>query len=245
MLILLLLWTKANISQLDIFLPPHYRCASHTLNLIGSHDIDAALRENGLYKRLHNSAMAKCQALWNASTHPKAAEVVQEVCGKQLLVPCTTRWNSRYDAVPRLTELKQKLRELCVALSLHPFKDAEIEFLEEYVIVLRPLAAAIDILQGENNCYLGYLLPTLLIVKKSMRALINGSLVHAQSLASAIILGLQQRFGILFEMGMQPRSTFWHQLHTLTSRCIGCQMTRRSIAATCSLSQLSALLQRS
>ena len=67
--------------------------------------------------------------------------------------------------------------------------------------MLRPLAAAIDILQGENNCYLGYLLPTLLIVKKSMRALINGSLVHAQSLASAIILGLQQRFGILFEMG--------------------------------------------
>ena len=192
---------QGNESQLDIFLPPHHRCASHTLNLIGSHDIDAALRENGLYKRLHNSAMAKCQALWNASSRPKAAEVVQEVCGKQLLVPCTTRWNSRYDAVRRLTELKQKLRELCVALSVHPFKDAEIEFLEEYVIVLRPLAAAIDILQGENNCYLGYLLPTLLIVKKSMRALINGSLVHAQSLASAIILGLQQRFGVLFEMG--------------------------------------------
>ena len=57
-----------------------------------------------------------------------------------------------------------------------------------------------DILQGENDCYLGYLLPTLLIVKKSMRAFINGSLVHAQSLASAVILGLQQRFCILFGM---------------------------------------------
>ena len=86
-------------------------------------------------------------------------------------------------------------------LSLPTFKDAEIKFLEEYVIVLRPLAAAIEILQGENNCYLGYLLPTLLIMKKSLRALINESFVHAQPLASAVILGLQQRFGILFEMG--------------------------------------------
>ena len=59
------------------------------------------------------------------------------------------------------------------------FKDADNEFLKEYVIGLRTLAAAIDILQGENNCYLGYLLPTLLIMKKSLRALINGLLVHA------------------------------------------------------------------
>ena len=144
---------------------------------------------------------------------------------------CYTHWKSKYDAVRCLTELKQKLRELCVALSLHPFKDAGIEFLEEYVIVLRPLAAAIDILQGDNNCYLGYLLPTLLIVKKSMRARINGSLVHAQSLASATKLGLQQRFGIYLRWVMQPRSTFWHQLHTLTSRCIGCQMIKRINAA--------------
>ena len=71
--------------------------------------------------------------------------------------------------------------------------------------MLRPLAAAIEILQGENNCYLGYLLPTLLIMKKSLRALINESFVHAQPLASAVILGLQQRFGILFEMGDAAR----------------------------------------
>ena len=70
---------QGNESQLDIFLPPHHCCVSHTLNLIGCHDINAALRDNGSYKRLHNSAMAKCQALWNASSRPQADEAVQEV----------------------------------------------------------------------------------------------------------------------------------------------------------------------
>ena len=37
------------------------------------------------------------------------------------------------------------------------FKQQEIEFLEEYLLLLQPVAAAIDILQGENNCYLGYI----------------------------------------------------------------------------------------
>lgn len=200
--------------EVDVYLPPHLRCASHTLNLIGSHDIDSALKEIAAYKRIHNSAMAKCQALWNASSRPKAAETIKDICGKQLLTPCATRWNSKFDSVCRLTQLKPHLKTLCTSLSLPLFKDAEINFLEEYVLVLGSLATAIDILQGENQCYLGYLLPTILEVKNTLHTLtVSGSLVYAQPLAHVIMNGLQERFGFLLSLEDTARN---HILASMT-----------------------------
>ncbi len=114
----------------------------------------------------------------------------------------------------RLTKLKPHLKTLCTSLSLPPFKDVEIEFLEEYVLVLGSLATAIDILQGENQCYLGYLLPSILEIKDNLHTLtINGSLVHAQPLAHAILNGLQQRFGFLLTMEDTARN---HILASMT-----------------------------
>uniref|UniRef100_A0A8C1V5X7 HAT C-terminal dimerisation domain-containing protein n=1 Tax=Cyprinus carpio TaxID=7962 RepID=A0A8C1V5X7_CYPCA len=49
--------------------------------------------------------------------------------------------------------------------------DREYLFLKEYCIVLKPLTVALDILQGEDNCYLGTLLPTLEILMSRTLAL--------------------------------------------------------------------------
>ena len=65
------------------------------------------------------------------------------------------------------------------------------EVLVSYVNVMKPIATAMDLLQGEEDCYIGHVIPTIkgiqhklkLLTDKSMTPLING-----------INDGLQQRF---------------------------------------------------
>jgi hypothetical protein len=117
--------------------------------------------------------MGKCQAIWN-SVHrsSKAADAVKQICsdvGKCFLVPCVTRWNSTYDAVCRVLELKDKLNDICLALELPKLKQTDIDFLAEYVRVLQPLAVTLDTLQGQNDCFYGQLLPKLIQLRNSMQ----------------------------------------------------------------------------
>ncbi|GBP58908.1 hypothetical protein EVAR_46969_1 [Eumeta japonica] len=46
-------------------LPGHERCAAHTLHLIASTDLKQAITKNIFYKKLHDTSLSKCQALWN------------------------------------------------------------------------------------------------------------------------------------------------------------------------------------
>ena len=53
-------------------------------------------------------------------------------------------------------------------MGLRTFVEREIVFLKEYCPVLKPLARGLDILQGEDNCFYGTLLPSLeRIIKKT------------------------------------------------------------------------------
>lgn len=65
-------------------LPPHLRCASHTLNLISTNDIEKWLTTTPESKSVYRSAIAKCSAPWTkASRSIVAAELVESVCGKK------------------------------------------------------------------------------------------------------------------------------------------------------------------
>jgi len=78
-------------------LPPHHRCAAHTLNLVATKDIEKAIEagfhpESGQFKRVSRSAMATLTKLWNIqSRSTKVADRVRERCGRYLPVPNTTR----------------------------------------------------------------------------------------------------------------------------------------------------------
>ena len=99
--------------------------------------------------------MSKCSSLWNKSGRPKSAEVIQDKLGCSLRLPCPTRWNSLFDSINVLLEKKAVLNEAMCALNLPIFKSHELEFLEEYVTVLAPIAIAIDRLQGEKAVFMG------------------------------------------------------------------------------------------
>lgn len=176
----------------DVTLPQHFRCCSHTLNLIATTDIDSALKDQS-YKKLYYSTFGKLTALWNiCHRSTSASDEIERICHYKLIVPCPTRWNSLYDSVTRILALKEFLSSICEALKKPKLKSTELEFLEEYRRVMECLATAIDILQGENSCFLGYVLPSLLQVKQSLQSLTH--LVYCEPLKNAILEGITKRF---------------------------------------------------
>ncbi len=184
-------------------LPPHHRCAAHTMNLIAVNDAETG-NEDTNYKKLNRSTMAKCSALWNkTSRSPQAAEVVAELCMSEitLTVPNATRWNSLYYAVVKVYSVVEKksdvvLNDICGRLSLATFRPNEIAFLAEYIKVMQPVAMALDTLQAEDQCFMGILLPTISSLRVRLKS-IKASLKFAGPLADALLHGIDKRFGPL------------------------------------------------
>lgn len=159
-----------NESDGQLSLPPHHRCASHTVNIISTTDVEKYFTSNADSKAVYRSSTAKCTALWTkASRSTLASETVEEVTKRKLLVPTSTRWNSFYDAVKRITEIPMnELNTLCTKLGGKCFKDKEYQFLHEYCTAMKPLTAALDTLQGD--CPYGTLLPTLEVLMQKTLA---------------------------------------------------------------------------
>uniref|UniRef100_A0A3P9CKZ2 HAT C-terminal dimerisation domain-containing protein n=1 Tax=Maylandia zebra TaxID=106582 RepID=A0A3P9CKZ2_9CICH len=146
-----------------ISLPPHQRCASHTMNLISCTDVEKWLFSEAATKTIYRSATTKCAGLWNmASRSTVAAEIVEGIIAKKPLVPCTTRWNSFYYALERISKIPVvELNTISSTLQLKCFNEREHQCIREYCAVMKPLTVALDILQGEDHCFYATLLPTL------------------------------------------------------------------------------------
>ncbi|XP_039308814.1 uncharacterized protein LOC120358484 [Solenopsis invicta] len=194
----------------DILLPVRQRCASHTLNLLITVDIKTALtgfssgNSGGNYTRSHHSAFGKCSAIWNlTSRSPKAAETYVAITGKASSSPCVTRWNSTFDCLNDLISVKQFLGSVCDALELQRFKDTDFEFLAEYIECVKPIAEALDRLQGEKNCFYGELLPILLQTQKKLQNLQLRHLKYCEKLVIVLLQGLNKRFSDYFNFSSQ------------------------------------------
>jgi hypothetical protein len=115
--------------------------------------------------------------------------------------PCATRWNSLFDALSVLQTIRPEIKNVCQAIGVAVFKDQELDFIDEYIAVLRPIATALDRLQGdksESMSYMGALMPTLLTVQQKLAEISQSqSLVFCKPLANALLDGLQKRFGHL------------------------------------------------
>jgi len=145
-----------------LVLPPHKRCGNHILNSIASVDALNARGDSIQYKRLYDQAMAKVVALSNAvSRSLKNADLVEEVTGSTFLKPTVTRWCSDFYAVERVVDIGfEKVKEYHRKLGQVTFSESDFAFLQVYMKVMKPIVAAMDILQSEKS-YTGHVVPTI------------------------------------------------------------------------------------
>lgn len=185
------------------YLAWHLRCASHTLSLLATTDFTNALKNSCTTSRIHHSAFAKCSALWNASRRPKTSEIISEILQCSLKFPCPTRWNSLYDSVSQLLQFKNKLHTVTAKLELPQLKEIELEYLEEYITVVKPITLALNLMQNEKTCFYGELLPTLVSLKNRLSILLEINLRHLSNVVTLLINSLTERFKIFFDLAPQ------------------------------------------
>jgi hypothetical protein len=82
-------------------------------------------------------------------------------------------------------------------VSTFSLKDTELEFLESYEQIMKPLAQALDILQGGKNTLFGFLVPTLERLKEKLQKR-QTQLIEKRSvcipLMNALLDGITMRF---------------------------------------------------
>lgn len=89
------------------------------------------------FAKVSESVFKKCAALWNKqSQSARAADLVQDTCGRYLIRPVTTRWNSLHDSLECLLQLVKEGKDidgLCRKLNVPVLlRSTDVKFIEEY-----------------------------------------------------------------------------------------------------------------
>ncbi len=86
------------------------------------------------------------------------------------------------------------MRKLMDEFKIPFFTPSEEQYMKEYIKVMKPIVEALDILQGEKNVGLGYLLPNITILKSDLRLLQDdSSIIHCQPLISGLLGAINLR----------------------------------------------------
>ena len=83
------------------------------------------------------------------------------------------------------------------ALKLTRLTKLEMEILDKYVQVMNPIAQALDKLQGEGDCFLVNLIPTIHQTYKHLLH-VSGCVNHTKQLAVGLSDAVKSRFAYLF-----------------------------------------------
>lgn len=177
------------------YLPRHIKCASHRLNLCASTDVGKIIARQPDLHATHKNVMKKCNALWKSAGTPKGSEIIMSVLGHTLNRPGETRWNSLYDSLRQITETRDSSTQLARKLNFKiSLRDSDFQYIEEHLKCTKPLADALDILQGENNVFYGTLLPTILCILKKLEDMKKDQWTFCFSVLEGLIDSIKNRF---------------------------------------------------
>ena len=190
----------ANISE---SLPAHLRCCAHTLSVCATSHANKILNaKDTLLSNKHCSIMKKCNALWKAAGRPRTAEIMHEILQHTLSRPGETRWNSLFDALQQIWNIKEKNLQLHKALNIkNAFVDSDFDYIKEYLICSTPITEALDIMQSEVNTFYGIVLPCLLALKKNLKKVEKkNNFIYCKPLIESYKQSVNSRFKMFFNM---------------------------------------------
>jgi hypothetical protein len=154
----------------------------------------------GASKRPFTKTVGKAQALWNCQNRRSvAANQIKEAVGKKLKTPGVTRWNSFYDSCVMLHDVlvdpdkKDALNKIISKQAIGlPFYDVDIDLLAQYCKIMQPVATCLDILQSEENAFMGILLPNLRLMQEELIGLkTDTSIKEGQALVNYLLVNPQ------------------------------------------------------
>ncbi len=89
------------------------------------------------------------------------------------------------------------LTALFAAASQSPLKSDQFTFLEEWKEVMQHVASGLDFLQGDDGMFLGYMLPTIQMMKEQLEKT-KEKVTMCKPLADAALRGIRKRFDAYF-----------------------------------------------
>lgn len=181
-------------------LPRHFRCASHTLNLLATTDVLKTVKASVLLSSHFDQVMERCQCLWKLLRSPKQREILTNILGECLSRPVVVRWYSLFTSLEQIYKLREKITDGSEVLGITtPLSGSDFKFIAEYLTCLRPVAHAIEVLQGEKECSYGYLLPNIISLRRKLQSVqMQGNLECCQRIVAEMIENLQRRFHDFF-----------------------------------------------
>ena len=187
----------------DSKLPFQSVCLAHCLNRVAETDATMALKINS-FKVIYRRFFSRFQEICNVQSRSvQKADIIRKICGCLFIKPCQTRWNSKFDGVQdfvkKLDEKKINIDQLMTKLGLSLFTTIQLDFAREYVLVMKPLADALDEMQSDK-VGLGHCLPTIVCLQSKLENIqTNAKLLYCDPLIDSILQGLKKRFQKWFE----------------------------------------------
>lgn len=100
-----------------------------------------------------------------------------------------------------------KVVECQKALGHNEMTVADIKFLASFMNVMRPVVVAMKLIEGESQCYIGQLIPTIMGLKRKLELVTD---VSMKPLTTALLSGIQNRFQLIFDSDEYRIATMLH-----------------------------------
>lgn len=97
---------------------------------------------------------------------------------------------------------REKLKRACECLKIPVLHEEDYKFIEEYVSIIRPIAHALKVLEGDKHLF-GLYLPTLFGLKQKLRDLLMNEWDYCEPLIASVNTGFTNRFAHLMDIEHQ------------------------------------------
>ncbi|KAG0704882.1 hypothetical protein GWK47_024615 [Chionoecetes opilio] len=214
------------------YLPNPHRCAAHTLTLLATQDVETVPDWSTGHWPCFSKVTEKAQALWHKQDQkPTTTANIQGEAGRKPRTPDISRWYASMEVLSEAldTQLAQTNMS-CMQNGIETFNQDDKDIIDEYLAVMKPVVTCLDKLQMEKEAYMGVLLPTLYVLRDSLRALESKPLKYARPLLQYLLenplsddkrpKGFKARFSFLFDNMDILMATAMHPLFKLPVVCL-------------------------